>query len=96
MQDERIKALQQKVNKLAEDAYWAGIDGGAGYPMDVDKEIAAFGNFMGRKPSNIGYQAIMYIISQCNQAFERGCRERTARTASTADIGLKEAVHNGN
>lgn len=64
--------------KLRKDAYQSGLEDTAGYPLDVDAEIAAVEGSTGRKLYPIGYKAVANIIDLLNREYEAGCKERIA------------------
>lgn len=64
--------------ELRKDAYQKGLDGAAGYPLDVATEIASMENMTGRKFQPIGHKTVADIIDLLNREYEAGCKERAS------------------
>ena len=69
-------AVEGMLWKLRKDAYQSGLEGAAGYPLDVDAEITAMETFTGRKLLPIGYKTVADIADLLNREYEAGCKER--------------------
>lgn len=62
--------------KLRKDAYQSGLEGTAGYPLDVAAEITAMEAFTGGKLRPFGHKTVADIIDLLNREYEAGCRMR--------------------
>ena len=62
--------------ELQEDACQKGLEGAAGYPLDVATEIAEAEGFSGRKFSSLGCEAVADIVDLLNREYEAGCKAR--------------------
>lgn len=71
-------AMEGILWKLRKDAYQSGLEGAAGYPLDVDAEITAVEASTGRKLHPIGHNAVTNIIDLLNREYEAGCMERAS------------------
>ncbi len=61
--------VQGMLWKLRKDAYQKGMEGAAGYPLDVAAEIAAMEDFTGKKLRPIGYKAVADITDLLNREY---------------------------
>ena len=64
--------------KLRKDAYQSGLEGAAGYPLDVAAEITTMEAITGRKLLPIGHKAVADIANLLNREYEAGCKERVS------------------
>lgn len=62
--------------ELRKDAYQKGLEGAAGYPLDVAAEITSMENLTGRKLQPFGHKTVADIIDVLNREYEAGCRVR--------------------
>lgn len=72
--------VQGMLWELRKDAYQKGLDGAAGYPLDVATEIASMEDFTGKKLRPFGYKVVADIADLLNREYAAGCNER-AKTA---------------
>ncbi len=68
--------VQGMLWKLRKDAYQKGMEGAAGYPLDVASEIAATEDFTGSKLRPFSHKTVVDITDLLNREYEAGCRMR--------------------
>ena len=71
-------AMEGILWKLRKDAYQSGLEGAAGYPLDVAAEIASMEALTGGKLKPFGHKAVVDIIDLLNREYEAGCMERAS------------------
>lgn len=70
--------VQGMLWKLRKDAYQSGLEGAAGYPLDVAAEIASMEALTGGKLKPFGHKTVADIADLFNREYEAGRRERAS------------------